>query len=131
MPREIKFRVKTSSGWYYWKLESSFQPMDVAVAEGMPDWKTVGEFTGLHDKDGKEIYEGDIVRMNAPEGYDPTVNVVEFEVGSFILRVFGCDEVSPFWLIDATPWAEVIGNIYENPDVFTDSYESLEKESIQ
>lgn len=77
------------------------------------NWELM-QFTGLHDKNGKEIYEGDIVKSSMP--YNDTtidkIDVVEWndEVCSFELT----KGVRTFFkgLIH-----EVIGNIWENPEL--------------
>ena len=71
------------------------------------DPKTVGQFTGLNDKNGKEIYEGDIVRG---PGFGAVS--VYFDGGRFCLYFLG-DE---YWNEYADK-IEVIGNIHENPEL--------------
>lgn len=66
------------------------------------------QFTGLHDKNGKEIYEGDILE-NLKER-----SVVYFEDGSFYVKFKdGRYRVGGFY----RAVIEIIGNIHENPDL--------------
>lgn len=70
------------------------------------------QFTGLLDRDGREIYEGDVVRGQVYEYHGDFE--VTFDEGAFSLRVSA--DYSPC-LYEGIPETqlEVIGNIYENP----------------
>lgn len=67
------------------------------------------QFTGLLDKNGKEIYEGDIVRCRLFNGDNHTFNYeVRFEDGAF--KAHG-------YKLTNNDQIEIIGNIYENPEL--------------
>lgn len=66
------------------------------------------QFTGLLDKNGKEIYENDICRVDVDDGY---IGTVYFEDGAF--------QFDSTVLSDSVDDIEIIGNIYENPNLLT------------
>lgn len=72
-------------------------------------------YTGLHDKNGKEIYEGDVV---CSDRYSAPNFEVVFHDGAFRLR----DDLGRL-MTQVTSGSKVIGNIYENPELIDNSKE--------
>lgn len=112
MSRIIKFRA-----WDGEKMEYGLVVWDwlCIEQEGMGNAGCdFMQFTGLTDKNGKEIYEGDVVRREW-EGQNDTHHVETYEVywaNGFYLRPQ--PKAHPAQVSDDL---EVIGNIYENPDL--------------
>lgn len=77
------------------------------------DFATVGQFTGLYDKDGKRIFEGDIVKI------DNEVFVMMFVEGfaSFDLRHPANMRIAPRITTISVKKMEVAGNRWDNPEL--------------
>lgn len=109
MTRPIKFRAwdETYKEMWYFPLigshanQSKLQNTTVHIMQ----------FTGLHDKNGKEIYEHDILRFPT----EVTKALQEVLYSKHLLRTRNAKG----WWGDPKSWSdvEVIGNIYENPDL--------------
>ena len=80
----------------------------------------IQQFTGLLDKNGKEIYEGDIITVNnfyIKSGKQVSDEII-FSKGSFITKK---REKSIYYENDfmGKPWSVIIGNIFENKELLT------------
>ena len=123
MNREILFRGKRTSNleWVYGNLfqvgDTSFILKITDRALDYPekvlvDTETVGQFTGLTDKNGVKIFEGDITNN---KNWNPQNYEVIFDQGEFC---FTTEDLKPYtnslhYLQDF----EVIGNIHDNPEL--------------
>ena len=73
------------------------------------------QYTGLHDKNGKEIYEGDIVRIIVNNNIEKICKV-EFKNGIFGVMFSKNKDLTAFPHFCNTTF-EIIGNIYDNPEL--------------
>ena len=142
--REIKFRGKCRSKdrWEVGELLDYNDPIPVIYDEEVhfPVYsETIGQYTGVKDSNGVEIYEDDILKVTTPEEYTPNYDcaggIVDYDIkeGSVQLGVvsfnFGTFEYNeskalkggseslyniPLSFLKNT---EVVGNIHDNPEL--------------
>ena len=109
--REIKFRAwdKNNKQWIYCEVRSGgegyveFRRVRYLTSIETEEWQ---QYTGLKDKNGKEIYEGDILGQEG--GW---IIEVKYINGGFRLNT---NHISDYSI---SKWYKVIGNIYENPEL--------------
>jgi uncharacterized phage protein (TIGR01671 family) len=115
--REIKFRawnVEHSLYWDSFAMSSNGYAYDMCYGNVAASYKKedviLEQFTGLLDKNGKEIYCGDVVKESMLE----VPLQVKFDCGQWILH----DGKGPnLPLYDERLTVEVIGNIHESPEL--------------
>ena len=121
MNREIKFRAwdKEANSWYDDSNQHLVINLDGTLTncwngELMEDYTEriiLIPFTGLKDKNGVEIYEGDIV-----ECFNDGLSEVLFRKGSFGTLTYTSRGVDFYTFNEVYGACEIIGNIYENPE---------------
>ena len=116
MDRVIKFRAFVHGKMFYWGIGVDNAEFTSPPSGGGVSARTVPQmqFTGLHDKNGKEIYEGDIVRCFL-DGFDE-VSEVFFDEGAFSIYAKNNSPDYKPCLFEVCE-TEVIGNIFENPEL--------------
>lgn len=146
MNREIKFRGKMipENEWIFGtilripappvcfgKSETDKYYIQFPDPRYMPDWNmsykmvqgevnpnTIGQYAGIDDKNGKEIYEGDMVSFNLKtdaKGCPNIIGYIEYQTTFSSFRIMSI--LGSFALDYNIKEIEVIGNIYDNPEL--------------
>jgi uncharacterized phage protein (TIGR01671 family) len=132
MSREIKFRAWDKELGFYEDDENIFINQNGAVyredeGEWYKDRYEIQMFTGVNDKNGKVVYEGDVVRAWS-QGFTSTFQIKwrEDGGGSQMFILYPAWKNREMWHISSSRekdgmcydrGLEVIGNIYENPEL--------------
>jgi uncharacterized phage protein (TIGR01671 family) len=118
--REIKFNVWAKHTKSMISLKEALKQVTFGFLLKFNDTYQLLQYTGLKDKNGEEIFEGDILKqcngsINGCAWMDKNY-VVKHKLKGFDLPFFMWDENGDNNM-DSTHWCEVIGNIYENPEL--------------
>lgn len=128
--REILFRGKASTEWVYGDLRhindgrvAVRKDGEIYPYEVIPE--TVGQYTGLKDKKGRRIFEGDIVHAVYKSGYtgipdkDSGIGVIKYSATYYGGAAYQVDLIGEpgCRIFSASLQVEVIGNIHENPEL--------------
>ena len=114
--REILFRGKDIANNWHYGVPLVFTEDYVCMTaphtyNKRVEANTVGQYTGLTDKNGKKIFEGDICKHRSNYSGEYIISVVTYTDGEFLAMV---GNNSGFCLSDKL---EVIGNIHDNPEL--------------
>lgn len=134
--RAIKFRVwhiltkeYLDPSWHYLNGNGQFclhVPYESPSPVVNRDNYIIQQFTGLTDKEGKAIYEGDILKASVPAkmatnpfDYRDVFRKVIWDEEKACFRADGA--IYGFYDDDAClmPWCEVVGNFFQNPELLT------------
>jgi len=114
--RELKFRIYSFVSKYFIYFDV-YEGVPQGIAGGVSEPQ---EYTGLKDKDGKEIYEGDIVQYNQNSSYDNMDFIAKWsddKLGFIFQSNSGEQLVNQTPHLNRFKHLEVVGNIFENPEL--------------
>ena len=132
--RELLFRGKRTDcdAWVEGDVIQAFRGNQLSSCSIMPNtptaycWKvipeTIGQYTGLTDKNGKKIFEGDICRFKRFNDIHVGEIVFNVTTASFVMRyqsIVGAygEKATQKMLLSVCDDIEVIGNIHDNPEL--------------
>ncbi len=126
--REILFRGKRKDNgeWVHGSLITETSPFnknmvmthiyDNGCNEILVDPRTIGQYTGLTDKNGKKIFEGDILEGDLEDSLDPGArwrSIVVWGTFGWMCKDRQCLPMDALDILEG----EVIGNIHDNPEL--------------